>query len=136
MSSSLFYHLANTDVSWLCAYPECNKPNFSSILFNPPVINSDDNRFSLLEESMRSADPDNPFSPLSPTSSHASSFSSPGSPQAASSPQMNNRGCQRNVAKSNFKTAEINFRSIKNKVAELHTFLDNADPDIVIGTES
>ena len=136
MSSSLFdHHLAHADAAWICPNLECDKPNFSSILFNAPVIESTDNRFSVLEESMRSTST-TPSSPFSPSLSHASSPSTPGSPQATSSPQTGSKPRKRNTIKNNFKVAVMNFNSIRNKTVEFQTFLEDTDPDIVIGTES
>ena len=47
-----FERLKYKDCMWICSH--CDSPNYSSILFNPPVTTSFDNRFSVLSTTLRS----------------------------------------------------------------------------------
>ena len=156
MSTTLFDHLANTDVMWIC--PLCSNPNYSAILFNSPVTEHS-NQFATLAESMqrqsrsklsydsdipspRSVDTP-PFDLAGSADSSAQAFvfqSSPhssfASPLGASSPKTPIYKPKRKKLIENFKVAIINCQSIKNKVTQFGTFMDVTQPDIVIGTES
>ena len=46
MNTTVYRSLQNTDVVWICV--KCDIPNYSSVFSNPPLIESSDNRFSLL----------------------------------------------------------------------------------------
>jgi len=79
--------------------------------------------------------------PTLPLHDHSNSFaspteSSPGAPQAASSPQKQCPTRKRTPTKDNLKIAIINCQSLKNKTAELQLFIEDTDPDLILGTES
>ena len=47
MSTTLFNHPANSDVSWICPQPLCNQPNYSAVLLNSPEVSSTTNPYSV-----------------------------------------------------------------------------------------
>ena len=93
MSTTLFTHLTNSDTSWLC--PTCENPNFSSVLFNTPITDSNDERYTILSDSMKSFNISNISTPTSLRTNLSDVFSSPfancspGAPQATSSLHTN-----------------------------------------------
>ena len=151
MSNTIFSHFVKPVASWICPNPTCDQPNYFSILFNAPITTSDDNRFSLLSESMQLTNESiKATSPISSnfshlteslahsTSSYIASDSSPGSPQAASSLHPNSNTTRiRTIINNSLTIAIINFQSIRNKVRKYHLFLElQIQIYIVIGTES
>ena len=140
MSTTLFTHLTNSDTSWLC--PTCENPNFSSVLFNTPITDSNDERYTILFDSMKSFNISNISPPTSLRTNLSDVFSSPfadcspGAPQATSSPHTNTITRLRTPVKDNMKLAIVNCNSIVNKIQEFQTFLSVTDPNLVLGTES
>ena len=150
MSTTLFEHLANSDVMWIC--PSCDVPNYSAVLFTTPIVGSGENQYEALADSMRSQvsslpdpisietlsmDHSSFFSlPMSPTDLSHQSLQSIGAPIGASSPRTLVYQPKRNRIKDNLKVAIVNCQSICNKVMEFNTFLDVTMPDIILGTES
>ena len=141
MSTTMFNNLANSDSSWIC--PNCENPNFTSVLFNTPITSSNDSHYSLMSDSMKSINISNITTPTSTNVNLSDAFDSqtedysPGSPQAASSPQVTTTPTRlRTAIKDNLKVAILNCNSIVNKVPEFQTFLADTDPDVVLGTES
>ena len=140
MSTTLFTRLANSDTSWLC--PTCDAPNFSSVLFNTPITDSNDERYTILTDSMKSLNLSNISTPTSFSVNLSDVFSSPmgncspGTPQATSSPHTNTPTRLRTPVKDNIKLAIVNCNSVVNKIQEFQTFLSVTDPDLVLGTES
>ena len=53
MSTTLFTNTAKNDISWICCRPECNQPNYTSVIYNTPKTTSVDSTYSILENSMR-----------------------------------------------------------------------------------
>ncbi|MCG8116962.1 MAG: reverse transcriptase domain-containing protein, partial [Candidatus Thiodiazotropha endolucinida] len=121
---SLYNKSSNTNVVWECM--KCGMPNFSTSLF----------------DTSSSIDTYNHFDPLSSLSEPDSPIpDNIGPPTAASSPIVK----QSKEAKPKTKKAVLNHplrilimncQSIKNKKAELHTIIDSAKPDIILGNES
>ena len=140
MSTTLFTRLANSDTSWLC--PTWDAPNFSSVLFNTPITDSNDERYTILTDSMKSLNISNISTPTSFSVNLSDVFSSPmgncspGTPQATSSPHTNTPTRLRTPVKDNIKLAIVNCNSVVNKIQEFQTFLSVTDPDLVLGTES
>ena len=62
--------------------------------------------------------------------------SSIGSPTATSSPKHTNFSHKEKVKSNHLRIVNVNFQSNKNKVADLHTLIDSANPDVIIGTET
>ncbi|CAG2211723.1 unnamed protein product [Mytilus edulis] len=58
-----------------------------------------------------------------------------GSPQASSSPKKSTPS-PRLKPKHKLSTLLVNFQSIRNKVPDTQVLIDNADPDIIVGTET
>ena len=74
-------------------------------------------------------------SPIVSTSSPNVSTSSPN--VSTSSPNVSTKTQRkRTKKKDNFKITIVNCQSVKNKIADLHTFISGTDPDVVLGTES
>ena len=122
MTSEEYHHLADTSVIWLCKI--CHAPNLSNLYGSITVT---DNSFSSLTTDLHTT---------SAIDSSCHSTTSLGSPMASSSP---NRSTKHNDPKRPLKSLRaivINFQSIKNKVHETQVLIDNADPDIIIGTET
>ena len=148
MSTTLFNYLSNADVSWICPLQACNQPNYSGILFNSPLVDSSNNPFPALADSMReinsqvSLDPLLQLSPLASINTASTSRTDSltdqpvGPPQATSSPTLHTNSRKRTVLKDNFKIAIMNCQSVNNKISELHTFVSATDPDVLLGTES
>ena len=150
--------LEGSDVLWYCPDERCTKPNFSWKPFNPPIVTSDDNRYSLLAEEYRhsssSSFPD-PGSIQTPASARARRItstsstqslntpSSMGDPEATSTPVSSQAPptavCT--IPKSHpnplqRKIVLMNCQSVVNKTTELQTMLSSTEADIVIATES
>ena len=113
MSTPVYLSLNN--VSWHCT--SCGMPNFSTSLFDTTII-SNNNSFSALETSATSE----------------TSQSSPGPPLQSSSPTTANRN--KKPPSYPMKVIVINFQSIKNKKEEVLNLIDQADPSIILGTET
>ena len=103
-------------------------PNFSTSLFDTTASLEVSNRFETLSSL---SEPDSPV---------PDNIASP-PPKAASSPIVQ----QSKEAKPKTKKAVLNHplrilimncQSVKNKKAELHTIIDSAKPDIILGNES
>ena len=121
MTSEEYHHLADTSVIWLCKI--CHAPNLSNLYGSITVT---DNSFSSLSTDLHTT---------SVIDSSCHSTTSLGSPMASSSP---NRSTKHNDPEKSLKSLRaivINFQSIKNKVHETQVLIDNADPDIILGTE-
>ena len=101
-------------------------PNFSTSLFDTTASLETHNLFDC-------------FSPLSNPESPIPDIISP--PTAASSPIVQEpkeaKGKAANAALNHpLRILFMNCRSIKNKKAELHTIINSAKPDIILGNES
>ena len=115
-------------MAWECM--RCGMPNFSTPLFDTTASLEVSNRFETLS-SLSEPDcpvPDNIAPPPPPT-------------QAASSPivqQSKEAKPKTNKAVLNhpLRILIMNCQSVKNKKAELHTIIDSAKPDIILGNES
>ena len=145
MSTTLFEHLPNSDIMWICR--SCYIPNYSAVLFNTPIVGSGENQYEALADSMRSqvsSLPD-PISIDTQPMDHSSFFGLPmsflskqslqsiGAPIGALSLVYQTK---RNRIKDHFKVAIVNCQSICNKVMEFNNFLYVTMPDIILGTES
>jgi hypothetical protein len=122
MTSEEYHHLADTSVIWL--WKICHAPNLSNLYGSITVT---DNSFSSLSTDLHTT---------STIDSSCHSTTSLGSPMASSSL---NRSTKHNDPKRPLKSLRaivINFQSIKNKVHETQVLIDNADPDIILGTET
>ena len=148
MSTTLFNYISNADISWIYPLQAYNQPNYSGVLFNSPLVDSSNNPFTALADSMRevnsqvSLDHLLQLSPLASintaSTSRTDSLSDQpvGPPQATSSPTLHANTWKLTVLKDNFKIAIMNRQSINNKISELHTFISATDPDVLLGTES
>ena len=105
---------------------ECGMPNFSTSLFDTKASLETHNRFDSLSSL---SDPECPIPDII------------GPPIAASSPIVQEpREAKGKAAKAALnhplRILIMNRQSIKNKKAELHTIIDSAKPDIILGNES
>ena len=119
MSSTMYgiYNLSKS-IAWECI--RCGMPNFSTSLFDTTSSLEVSNRFESLSSL---SEPDSPIP----------DNIGPPPPNAASSPIVQTE------AKSKTNKARIlimNCQSIKNKKAEIHTVIESAKPDIILGNES
>ena len=111
------------------------------MLFNTPITDSNDERYTILSDSMKSFNISNISTPTSLRTNLSDVFSSPfadyppGAPQATSSPHTNTTTRLRTPVKDNIKLAIVNCNSIVNKIQEFQTFLSVTDPDLVLGTD-
>ena len=112
-------------IVWECI--KCGMPNFSTTLFNTSTSLDTHNRFDSLSSL---SDPESPVPDnIAPT------------PTAASSLIVQDRNEARTktakaVLNHPLRILIMNCQSIKNKKAELHTIIDSAKPDIILGNES
>ena len=144
---------------WIYPSPDCDVPNFSSILFNSPITTFGDNHFSILASSMSLGSRDPPNLSKSPSlsvtphptiandstnyaevnstvSSLDSLHTDLDSSKATSSHHKPIQIPKRKPKPNNLKIAIINCQSVRNTVPELETLLETSQPDVVIGTES
>ena len=120
----IYEYLANTSISWICT--TCDAPNYSTTLYESTMSVS--NSFSVLG---------NISDKISISQSgNISVTSSIGSPTATSSPKRTNFSHKEDIKSNHLRIININFQIIKNKVADLHTIIDLANPDVIIGTET
>ena len=123
------------NVSWHCF--TCGVPNFSSTLFDTTYSHSaatsieTENSYSILSCNSHGK-------PESPITGHSFSSldSSIGSPQHASSPAKTKPSTYRNDTRSSFRILTINFQSMRAKKDAFWLLLKEADPDIIIGSET
>ena len=113
MPSLVYNALEGSDISWSCC--QCGLPNFQSSLFMD------------YEESASCTTP----SATSFASNDSSLF---GSPQFTSSPSRNRR--KQPTAKKKLRVLIINFQSIRAKKEPFWALLEQADPDIVLASET
>ena len=119
MSSGEYDILANKSTVWSCV--KCDSSNHTT-LYN--TLSASDNAFTSL----------NSISEDSITSPTATSFHI-GTPLASSSPKTStNKKTPTNI--NSLTTVVVNFQSIKNKAPEVQVFLNNTEPDIIIGAET
>ena len=105
---------------------KCGMPNFSTSLFDTTASLETHNRFDSLSSL---SDPESPIPDII------------GLPTAALSPivqgPMEAKGKATKAALNHpLRILVMNCQSIKNKKAELHTIIDSAKPDIILGNES
>ena len=81
---------------------------------------------------------ENVFSHLSSTHTNTleTSNSTLGSPMVASSPKMTSRQPSHKRKVKSLRIVVMNFQSLKNKAADTQVFIDNAEPDVIIGCET
>ena len=115
MSTPVYMSLNN--ISWHCC--NCGMPNFSTSLIESFIVDSNNNSFSVLEDSRLSS----------------STSSSPGPPLHASSP-TSRPTTMATAHIGNIRVLIINFQSIKNKKEELCNIIESSDPSIIVGTET
>ncbi|CAH1247588.1 Hypp7951 [Branchiostoma lanceolatum] len=118
MSTPAYNAINNPNVSWICC--SCGLPNFSSSLFNTTVFETS-NCFSSFDTSTCSSPARSIGSPLATSSPLGHSITPPPRDHTHTKP---------------VRTCVVNFRSIRNKVPELHAFCEAVQPDIVVGTET
>ena len=110
-------HLAKS-ISWECI--RCGMPNFSTSLFDTTTSFEISNRFES-------------FSSLSDTRQYWP-------PNAVSSPIVQTKEAKPRTKKAvlnhPLRILIMNCQSIKNKKAEIHTVIESAKPDIILGNES
>ena len=126
--STTMYSILNKSsgkgIVWECI--KCGIPNFSTTLFDTSTSPDTQNRFDSLSSL---SDPESPVPDnISPST-------------AASSPIVQDRNEARTktakaVLNHPLRILIMNCQSIKNKKAELHTIIDSAKPDIILGNES
>ena len=112
---------------WECL--KCGMPNFPTSLFDTTASLETHNRFDSLSSL---SDPESPIPDI---------IAPPPPPTAASSPIVQEpKEAKGKAAKAALnhplRILFMNCQSIKNKKAELHTIIDSAKPDIILGNES
>ena len=126
--SSTMYSILNKSsgiiIVWECM--KCGMPNFSTSLFDTTASLETHNRFDSLSSL---SDPESPIPDII------------GPPTAASSPivqgSVEAKGKATKAALNHpLRILIMNCQSIKNKKAELHTIIDLAKKDIILGNES
>ena len=123
---SIYNRSLGKSMAWECM--RCGMPNFSTSLFDTTASLEVSNRFETL-------------SSLSEPDSPVPDNIAPPPPKAASSPivqQSKEAKPKTNKAVLNhpLRILIMNCQSVKNKKAELHTIIDSAKPDIILGNES
>ena len=129
-----------SNVSWVCC--QCGIPNFSTTLFDTTMADSihtsimTNNSYSIL------SDPSNPL-PQTPTEASSLSHSidslesSFGSPQHTSSPaRVKQQTTTLQKYPSALRVLVVNFQSIRAKRQPFWLLLEEAKPDIIIGSET
>ena len=110
-------------IAWECI--RCGMPNFSTSLFDTTASLEISNRFESLSSL---SEPDSPIP------------DNIGPPNAASSPIVQTKEAKprtkRAVLNHPLRILIMNCQSIKNKKAEIHTVIESAKPDIILGNES
>ena len=126
---------------WFCL--RCNLPNYSSSLVESLDSLSDTNIYSYLENpsnvtqsscsSVSNSTHDIPMSPR-----NSSNISNYNSPKATSTPKQKSKSKSKplNKTKERLVLLNINCRSIKNKIQDLHQVIDQTKPDIIACTET
>ena len=112
----------NKSMAWECV--RCGMPNFSTSLFDTSASLDVSNRFETLSTL---SEPDSPIP------------DNIGPPKAASSPIVQKEAkpkTKKAVLNHPLRILIMNCQSINNKRAELHTVIDSAKPDIILGNES
>ena len=124
---SILNKSSGKNIVWECL--KCGMPNFSTSLFDTTASLETHNRFDSLSflSDPESAIPDINCTPPPPT--------------AASSPIVQEpkeaKGKAAKAALSHpLRILIMNCQSMKNKKAKLHTIIDSAKPDIILGNES
>ena len=121
---SIYNRSLGKSMAWECM--RCCMPNFSTSLFDTTASLEVSNRFDTLSSL---SEPDSPVP------------DNIGPPKAASSPIVQ----QSKEARPKTKKAVLNHplrilimncQSVKNKKAEIHTIINSAKPDIILGNES
>ena len=117
----------NKSIAWECI--RCGMPNFSTSLFDTSASRDVSNRFETLstQSEPNSPIPDNTAPPPPPP------------PIAASSPIVQKEAkpkTKKAVLNHPLRILIMNCQSINNKRAELHTVIDSAKQDIILGIES
>ena len=118
MATTEYNHLANTSTTWICNV--CNTPNHSTIYKS---VSADENIFDSLNTTPGDT-------------STSCSISSIGSPCASSSPKKDLHPKPVDRPRPKLRTLVVNFQSIRNKVPETQVLIEDADPDIIVGTET
>ena len=118
---SILNKSSGKNIVWECL--KCGMPNFSTSLFDTTASLGTHNRFDSLSSLS---------DPLSPIPDII------GPPTAASSPIVQEPKKAKGKAALNhpLRILIMNCQSIKNKKAELHTIIDSAKPDIILGNDS
>ena len=122
MDPIIYEALANSSCIWEC--DQCGFPNFSSSLMTSLTEIQSTNMFSPLDSPTQN-------SRLSPETPSMASTPIPNKPFTAT---KKSKFQPRNTSKLTI--CSINFCGIRNKVAELHAFIEYHVPDIIIGTET
>ena len=122
---SLYNKSLSKSIAWECL--KCGMPNFSTSLFDTTASLDTYNRFDSLSSL---SEPDSPV---------PDNIAPP--PKAASSPIVQQQRevksrTTKSVLNHPLRILVMNCQSIKNKRAELHTIIDSAKPDIILGNES
>lgn len=148
MSTHSYELLQNSNVSWICN--GCGSPNYAnSLLFSSTCLDIS-NSFSCLSNSsdifgfpLATSSPQKQTSGTRSASTRLTTSGSTTSPSSNSTSQ--GKSCHSSNTKPKPKTGRnrkslkfmnINFGSIKGKVAELAVCIENYCPDVIIGTET
>ena len=124
MRDIIYDTMHNSNTSWECI--NCGMPNFSSTLFDLFDVEQSHNSFAALVQNQTSDSLDQ-------------SDSDPGPPLLSSSPTKTSKNKylhKPHSIKRPLRILNINCQSIKNKIADFHSLISSAKPDIFIGTES
>ena len=113
MNTAVFDALENTDVSWYCC--NCGIPQFNSSLFDEDPSTDNDTNDSL-----------------------SSNISCIGPPLSQSSPTVKSghRAQFRPITKRRLRVISVNFQSMKAKRESFWSLLEEANPDIILASET
>ena len=121
----MVFTILSKSISWECI--RCGMPNFSTSLFDTSASLEISNRFETL-------------STLSEPDSPVPDNIAPPPPKAASSPIVPQKEAKTKTKKAvlnhPLRILIMNCQSIKNKKAEIHTVIDLAKPDMILGNAS
>ncbi|MCG8034728.1 MAG: hypothetical protein JAZ03_21505, partial [Candidatus Thiodiazotropha taylori] len=142
IGEATYDRLSDSRHVWICL--KCCLPSYSSTLLESLDTLSDSNNFSLLDPENLGEATGSPVPNISVASLHAQKSLSGNSdhlaPKATSTPKQTKT--KRHTPKVTSQSKErltvlnINCRSIKNKIPELHQVIDQTKPDIIACTET
>ncbi len=118
MSTPVYNHLCDPDISWHCT--SCGLPNFASSLFESTIIDDSEHQTGLSDSN---------------TSANSTLPSIIGPPAASSSPNISGPLPKPSLA-PNLRMLVINCCSIRNKRVELWNIIESVKPSILVLIET